>query len=251
MSDRAALERYVRFVTDEARVAEARVRPPAAHPPVVTISREAGCRAHEIADAVAARMQSRSSATSSPWTVFDRDLVDRVVADHGLPERLARFMPEDRISDVADTLEEFFGLHPPSAMLVRKTAETILRLAEIGNVVIIGRAANIITHELPYAFHVRIVGSFERRVRRVEDARGLSTSVAESDVRRTDASRRNYAQKYYGRRVDDPLLYDLTINTDRLKTDEVAELIVAGVEILRASLDPVRFVPEEPARDTG
>jgi hypothetical protein len=46
-------------------------------------------------------------------------------------------------------------------------------------------------------------------------------------------------------------LYDLTTNTDRLKTDEVAELIVAGVEILRASLDPVRLVREEPARDAG
>jgi hypothetical protein len=43
-------------------------------------------------------------------------------------------MPEDRVSDLTDLIDEMFGLHPPFWTLVNQTAETILRLAEQGNV---------------------------------------------------------------------------------------------------------------------
>jgi hypothetical protein len=39
-------------------------------------------------------------------------------------------MPEDRVSEVADTIDEMLGTHPPTSTLVGQTAETILRLAE-------------------------------------------------------------------------------------------------------------------------
>jgi hypothetical protein len=42
--------------------------------------------------------------------LFDRNLVEKVPVDHNLPARLARFMPEDRISQVSDTMDELFGL---------------------------------------------------------------------------------------------------------------------------------------------
>ena len=81
--------------------------------------------------------------------------------DHDLPERVARFMPEDRASEISDTMEELFGLHPPSWLLVRKVTETILHLAELGNVILIGRGAAVITANLDHVFHVRLIGSLE------------------------------------------------------------------------------------------
>jgi hypothetical protein len=77
--------------------------------------------------------------------VFDRNLVDKVLEDHDLPAQLARFMPEDRASELSNIMDGLFGLHPHSETLVRKTAETILHLAELGNVVVIGRGSNIVT----------------------------------------------------------------------------------------------------------
>jgi hypothetical protein len=37
---------------------------------------------------------THASGTPS-WTVFDQDLVDKVLEDHNLPTRFARFMVED------------------------------------------------------------------------------------------------------------------------------------------------------------
>ena len=42
-------------------------------------------------------------------------------------------------------------------VLVHKTAKTILQLAEMGNVIIIGRGANVVTAHMNNIFHVRLV----------------------------------------------------------------------------------------------
>src|SRR5262252_5850149 len=99
----------------------------------VTISRQAGCGALVVGESLAQYLQARSPKGMRPWAVFDRNLVEQVLEDHHLPKRLAKFMPEDRISEVADTIEDLFGLHPPSWILVRKTAQTMLRLAQVGH----------------------------------------------------------------------------------------------------------------------
>jgi cytidylate kinase len=224
----AAVDRYVKAMDEEGHLPPPH-EPAAACDPVVTISRQDGCNAHAIADAVVRLLRPASRTGSAPWTVFDRNLVERVLEDHRLPSRLAEFMPEDRVSAVTDSLDELFGIHPSTHLLVRRTAETIRRLAAVGNAVIIGRAANIVTADMPNALHVRLVGSIDRRIRRIAERRGSTTAAAEEEVRKTDIARRRYVEKYYHADIDDPLLHDLTINVDDFSIDEVAALVAAGV----------------------
>ncbi len=201
----------------------------------VTISRQAGAGAHVVAEELIAMLQGRVPAGAPPWTIFDRNLVERVLEDHDLPARLAKFMPEDRMSNVSDTLDELFGLHPSTWTLVRKTADTILHLAELGNVVIIGRGANIITKNLDSAFHVRLVGSETKRIEHLRDYKHLSLGAASLYLRDEDLGRRRYVKKYYAEDIDDPILYHLVINTDLLSYGEAARTIA---EAVRARSEP-------------
>jgi cytidylate kinase len=191
----------------------------------VTISRQAGSGGHVVAERLAAYLQARTTGQVRPWTVFDRNLVEKVLEDHHLPGRLARFMPEDRISALEDTLEDLFGLHPPSWTLVHKTAETILHLAELGNVILIGRGANIVTNKLDHVFHVRLVGSLEKRSEYVEKSRPVGKKAALEFIREEDRGRRRYLKKYFHKDIDDPLLYHLVINTDLVDYETAARLI--------------------------
>lgn len=191
----------------------------------VTISRQTGSGGHAVAIALADYLQSRSPANECPWTVFDRNLVEKVLEDHNLPQRLARFMPEDRTSEMADTMDELFGLHPPSWTLVRQTAETILHLAELGKVIVIGRGGNVTTSKLDYVFHVRLIGSVEKRIQHMQTLNGLGFKEALALVRKEDRGRRRYLKKYFGKDIDDPLLYHLVINTDLVSYAEAARLI--------------------------
>jgi cytidylate kinase len=199
----------------------------------VTISRQAGSGAHAVAQKLAALLQAHTPKEAAPWTIFDRNLVDRVIEEHELPERVARFMPEDRVSGISDTVEELFGLHPPSWLLVRKVAETILHLAELGNVILIGRGASVVTAQLDHVVHVRLVSALERRIQRIQELNHLDEEGAVAFLEKEDRGRERYLKKYFKRDADDPLLYHVTINTDRMSYDQAAR-IIAGIVLKNA-----------------
>jgi hypothetical protein len=170
-------------------------------------------------------LQARSGDDEPHWAVFDRNLVERVLEEHHLPGRLAKFMPESWSSEVADTMDELFGLHPPSWILVRQTAETILQLAKLGNVIIIGRGANIITGRLDSVFHVRLVASLESRIKQIQESDRLDRKAALEFIQREDKGRKRYLRKFYRRDISDPLLYHLVINTDLIGYQTAAQMI--------------------------
>jgi len=191
----------------------------------VTISRQTGSGGHTVAEQLAAILQQRYPGDGCDWAIFDRNLVEKVLADHHLPARLARFMPEDRVLELTDTMDELFGLHPPSHTLVRQVSDTIYRLAELGNVIIIGRGANVITARLKHMFHVRLVGSLEKRLQFLEERDKVDQKTALDVIHREDLGRKRYLQKYLGKNIDDPLLYHLVINTDLVTPPAAAKLI--------------------------
>src|SRR5262245_28986955 len=203
------------------------------HRLAMTISRQSGSSAQYVATSLAQYIQTRMPPDSGGWTVYDRNLVEKVLADHNLSPRIARFMPEDRVMDLADALDEFLGAHPPFWTLVQQTADTILRLARAGNVILVGRGAHVITSKLSHVFHVRLVGSLEKRVERMQELRGIDKNEALKLVRREDRGSRRYLKAYYGRDLDDPLSYHLVVNTDSLPSERAARLIGdAAVEYL-------------------
>lgn len=200
-------------------------------PPTVTISRQSGAGGITVAHQLALWLQKHAPKTGCPWAVFHKNLVERVLEEHNLPQRLAQFMPEDKVSSIGDALEELLGLHPPSWSLLRQTTETILHLAELGNVILVGRGANVITGHLKHAFHVRLVGSVEQRVARIQEYHKIDRKTALAYIRKEDAGRRRYLRKYFQKEVDDPLVYHLVLNTDWLGLEEATELI--GQALLR------------------
>lgn len=158
-----------------------------------------------------------------------------------MPQRLARFMPENWISEIEDTIDEIFGLHPPAEQLVRQTAETILRLAKLGNVILIGRGANIITAKLPHVFHVRLVAPLENRLRQIQKSDQLDRKAALSLIDREDVGRRRYLSRYYRKDINDPLLYHLVLNTGLVPYERAARIIA---ECTLSKNAPSTLVPE-------
>lgn len=199
------------------------------HPRAITLSRQSGSGAHVVAQKLAEYLQAQAPNPACPWTVFDRNLVEKVIEQHNLPHRMAQFMTEDRISEISDTMDELFGLHPSSWTLVHKMAETILHLAELGNVIVIGRGANLITRKLSYVTHVRLVGSLEKRVEYIQRLHQIGHKAALEFVHREDRGRQRFLKKYFAADVNDPLLYHLVINTDLVSYEEAARLIGMAV----------------------
>ena len=201
---------------------------PGAEPRVrraVTISRQAGCGAVMIAEKLAQYLEQHSPQAGSTWTVFDRELMDKVLADHNLPKYLAQFLPEDRASQIEDTLADIFGVHPPTQTVVKQTAETLLQLAELGNAILIGRAGNIVTAKLPNVLHVRLVASLEDRIERICRDDHKSPTEARRFCLEEEQARTRYVKTYFHADINDAQLYHLIINTSRVGCENATRLI--------------------------
>ena len=197
-------------------------------PRAVTISRQAGCGAVVVAEKLARYLQQRSPGNACPWTVFDRNLIDKVLEDHNLPACLAKYLPEDRVSQLEDLMADVFGMHPPSATVLQQTAETVRKLAGAGNVILIGRGANLVTARLPHVLHVRLVAPLAKRIEHAcEFYREFNKTDAQARkfCQREDGARRRYLKRYFGADIENPLLYHMIINTGFVSYDEAARII--------------------------
>ena len=191
----------------------------------VTISRQAGCGGFLVAEKLAHYLQQHAPAPGVGWTVFDRELMNKVLADHKLPKYLAKFLPEDRASQIEDTLADIFGVHPPAELVVKQTAETLLQLAELGSVILIGRAGNIVTARLPHVLHVRLVAPLEDRIERICRDDHKTPAEARRFCLEEENARARYLKSYFHADINDPLQYHLMINTSLVGYDNAARLI--------------------------
>lgn len=178
-----------------------------------------------VAEKLAKYLQACSPTDGPEWTVFDRNLMEKVLEDHNLPVRLAKFLPEDRMTELQDILDELFGLRPTSWTIIHQITETLLRLAELGNVILIGRGAHVVTARLSDVFHVRLVSPLEQRIQFAHELYNMSKQRARAFCLREDLGRQRYLKKYFKADVDDPTLYHLVINTGMMSYDEAARLI--------------------------
>lgn len=197
--------------------------------PCITISRETGAGADIISNKLVEIFQKYKKPYLPDWTTFEKNLIQKVLEDHHLPQTLTEVFDEKKYSSILSFASEVLVGQPSVQTLVYKTTKTILSLAEIGNVIIIGRGGNIVTAHLQNAFHIRLVSTIEDRVEHVKQIYGYDTKQAAEFLKKDDQARKNYISTYFHKQIDDPLLYHLTINTHCVNHDHTAEIIADAV----------------------
>ena len=193
--------------------------------PFVTISRQTGAYGITISKDLCEYLQKNERRMDCVWTVFDKELLDKVVQEHDLPETVLPYLSEDTVSQIEDMIEETLGLHPSHDALVQKTNKTILHLAQLGYAIIVGRAANIITAKMPAGVNIRLIGPWEKRLEHVQEYYGMKEKEAREFILNEDNKRKKYVKKYFNKDIEDPLLFDMVINTGRLKPQEIIQII--------------------------
>ena len=211
--------------------------------PFVTISRETGAGATTLGQQLVLRLNQELGDSDHGWVFLDKDLLTQALLHHQLPARLAEFLPEDRIAETKAVIGELVGLHPSLWQLEQKISEAILQLAHVGRVIFAGRAANLITRALPAGLHVRLVASLETRIHRVAAALHCDAAAAFSHIEKTDLARRRFVRSHFDHELEDPHLYDLVINTERVTPGATARLVIAALHEHLSHLEPLGALP--------
>jgi cytidylate kinase len=203
--------------------------------PFITISREAGTGETAITHTLLDELSSKQLPDECPWTLYDKDLVKRVVEDYNL-SGIQGLLPERKFSDIQTMFEELFGLHPTKREMAHNISKSIIKLADMGNVIIVGRGSFYITRHHPNGLHVRLIGSLQKRVKHMVDEYSMTLKQAEEYIKKEDNERHDYVKKLFGVDLNDPHFYDMVINTDKLSPQEIIALIADHIELLKEKL---------------
>jgi len=155
----------------------------------------------------------------------------------------------DRFGEDVTTLERFTEQKPGLWERFRETREryriyveaVIWELAARDNVVLSGRGSAFALRPVRHALRVKITAPEPLRVSRVQERQGITADAAAQGVRQNDRERAARVKSLYQMDWDDPLVYDLVINTEGLAVPE-------GAQIIQQALRGERFQPTADAR---
>jgi len=199
----------------------------------VTISRECGSGGSSLARLLAAQLNRQQPAPEGQpaWTVFDQEVVQHMLTAQDLSPSLARFLPEDRLSELSSSVGEIVGLHPNLWDLVQRSNTFLREIATRGRAILVGRGANFATHGVPGGIHIRLTAPVDHRDRHMARVMQCPLREASAHTRQVDAARRSYVRSVFDSDVADPLHYDLVINTAQVGLDQAAALVGALVSL--------------------
>ena len=212
MKQRALREQAVREQTVSGEIRTAPLR-------VITISRQAGSGGRTLGPQLASRLG---------FEFVDRQILDLLVKNTGARERLIDSLDERARSGIELWVEGILTQrYIDREEYVRWLAKTINVLAENGNCVILGRAGNVILGPRG-GFHVRVVAPKELRIANLVNFEGLSIPDAQKRVETLDEERRRFYRDCFNADIDNPLDYNLIVNTGRMGLATALDLIVAA-----------------------
>ena len=187
-------------------------------PPVITVSREAGCRATKVAQKLAEEMK---------MDLMGGKIIQMVAESTEMSEKVVQSLDEKEITKRDEWLSALFDRRNlwPDQYLQHLT-KVISTIGRHGNAVILGRGANFI---LPReeTFSVRIIAPWEMRI---ENILRTTREEAQRYLANTDSSREAFVRKYFNADVKDPAYYDLVLNMRGFSIDGAVKAIIAAFQ---------------------
>ncbi|MBZ0255964.1 cytidylate kinase-like family protein, partial [bacterium] len=150
---------------------------PAELKPIVTLSRERGCRGQEIAKLLSHELQ---------YGFFGRQIIDYIAEHLGVRSELVESLDERDRSELEFWVGNLFSDHAfDHDEYLHALSEVMRAISLQGGLVIVGRGANYILRNAS-AFHVRIISPLETRIRNLHELEGMSETKAKEEIKRVD-----------------------------------------------------------------
>lgn len=188
-------------------------------PPLVALSRDYGAEGEAIAGKLAARLGVE---------VHDHSLIDAVARHSGSDPRLMAELDE-KVAHLRDAWVLSLLTNQPILNQTYRSylVNILLALTETGGV-IVGRGANVVLAGKP-VLRVRITGSLDTCARRVAEDEKLPLEDARRKVEHTNHERSRFVWEHFHSRLNEPVNFDLVINTDHIPADAAVDIVLAAM----------------------
>jgi cytidylate kinase len=178
--------------------------------PVIALTQGMGSLAQDIAEQLAAELN---------LATLQHEIAERVAEKMHVSRSLINRLRGGK----AGTLER---LRTDRHAMALYSAEEVLEAAAKGNVVIRGWGATQLLRGVPHVPCIRIMRPFDKRVQwLMNEIDTDDRSVAEAEIQRSDQANASRMHEQFGVEWNQPVLFDLVLNTDRLSVDTCVQMI--------------------------
>ena len=184
---------------------------------IITIGRENGSGGREVG-------QKLSEMLDIPC--YDQEIITETAGRTGIDAKEIEKMEESN----KDGLISYWGI-PSANPLFAEQSKIIIELASRGPCIFVGRCADFVLNGRNDVVKVFIHAPVGDRILRSAKRNGISEKEAYERIRKKDAQRASYYQRYSGKVWGAVSNYDLTVNTGTIGVDGAAELIIDYIEM--------------------
>lgn len=193
--------------------------------PVITISRQTGCDARQVANLVIQKLNIRYK--TNKWKWVDKDFIYSIARELNTDKaRVEGFYKGVENSNLAEMIMAFSGGFVSDNRIKKAINDVVLSICKEGYVVLVGRGGVSIANNIIDSLHVRLMAPFYWRVENVMKKKSLEIGKAEEFVLDTDEKRFRLIQMFLKQKsVNIDYLFDSTINRRSFTIDQTATLI--------------------------
>ena len=189
--------------------------------PLIVISRQRGAGGLSVAERLSKKLG---------WPYYDKNIIKEIADTVGANEKQLEFLDEkDR--NIFHEFLNVFRRDPEVSQdeYVGHLRRFIKTLGEVGESIVVGRGADSILDPRD-ALRVRLVAEPASRARFAAQKHGFKETEGLKHLDKWDQERRKFIKRHFGKDIDDPVHYDLVINTSHIDLDGTMELIIAAYE---------------------
>ena len=199
--------------------------------PLITISQDYGSHGYYVAQRVAQELQLE---------LHDDETLRQAAVKMGVEKENLDALKEQ----VPGFFDRLMGYKPDVYLNVLQSV--VYTMASKNNGVIVGHGSQLLLKDFGCALHIRIITPADKRIRYFIEEKGLDEEVATKLVQEKDQEFKNFFRYAFNMDINDPLLYDLVLNTDKIgietlishiiqlaKSDDISECSIDALAIMK------------------
>lgn len=184
--------------------------------PTIAMTREMGTQGRDVALLLAERL--------------GLELVHHELIEHEIAERTHQ--PESEVHKFLEGGPTLWSRIAARAegRLAGQTAEQVLEMASLGNVILRGWGAANLLRNFPHILRVRVCAPMEKRVSVIMERTGITDRYrVTEEIERSDAAHTRVIKKFFHGDWRSPEHYDLVLNTERLSVQTCVDQIMLAL----------------------
>lgn len=191
--------------------------------PIMTISRQAGCSANEIANLLYKAINKNISNAKTKWKSVDKMIIlDSAKKLDLAPKNIQYVFKSEKKSSMDEIVEALSSRYYKSDKRIRKTIIEVMKdFAEKGNTIIIGRAGVALSQHVECSLNIRLMAPIKWRILQISQKHDISIDDAKKYIKVIDFQRSALIEEFYGKKLEDSM-FDVIFNCESITKDEIA-----------------------------